>query len=255
MNTSGASSGTRQHSLIGAAAAREQRHIEPPMAECWSKIGVAGDRSCPELEGFIHCRNCPVLAEAARSFFDREPPEGYLETWSEILQTPEEVTESDAVSMLIFRVGREWLSLATPLLVEVTEMKPLHTIPHRRGGVLEGIVNIRGQLQLCVSLMRLLGIDAEPKLAVPQETPSPLLGDTSAKRLLVIEDGEERWVVAVDEVAGVHAVPRSLLRSVPATVGQAGSRHAEALVDWRDPVVGFLDGDRLLEHLRTELSA
>ena len=186
MNTSGASSGTRQHSLIGAAAAREQRHIEPPMAECWSKIGVAGDRSCPELEGFIHCRNCPVLAEAARSFFDREPPEGYLETWSEILQTPEEVTESDAVSMLIFRVGREWLSLATPLLGEVTEMKPLHTITHRRGGVLEGIVNIRGQLQLCVSLMRLLGIDAEPKLAVPQETPSPLLGDTSAKRLLVI---------------------------------------------------------------------
>ena len=157
--------------------------------------------------------------------------------------------------MLIFRVGREWLSLATPLLVEVTEMKPLHTIPHRRGGVLEGIVNIRGQLQLCVSLMRLLGIDAEPKLAVPQETPSPLLGDTSAKRLLVIEDGEERWVVAVDEVAGVHVVPRSLLRSVPATVGQAGSRHAEAPVDWRDTVVGFLDGDRLLEHLRTELSA
>ncbi len=253
MNTSGAS-GSRQHSLIGTAA-HERRHIEPPMAECWSKIGVAGDRSCPELEGFIHCRNCPVLAEAARSFFDREPPEGYLETWSEILQTPEEETESDAVSMLIFRVGTEWLSLATPLLVEVTEMKPLHTIPHRRGGVLEGIVNIRGQLQLCVSLMRLLGIDAEPKLAVPQEPLSPLLGDTSTKRLLVIEDGEERWVVAVDEVAGVHAVPRSLLRSVPATVGQAGSRHAEALVDWRDTVVGFLDGDRLIEHLRAELSA
>lgn len=242
-------------SLIGAASHDQRRHVSPPMDECWSKIGVAGDRSCPELEGFIHCRNCPVLAEAARSFFDREPPEGYLETWSEILQTPEEETEADAVSMLIFRVGREWLSLATPLLVEVTEMKPLHTIPHRQGGVLEGIVNIRGQLQLCVSLTKLLGIDAAPELPVPAPTLAPLAGEGSARRLLVLEDGEERWVIAVDEVAGVHAVPRSRLRSVPATVGQAGSRHAEALVDWRDTVVGFLDGDRLLDHLRTELSA
>lgn len=241
--------------LIGSSTSRSRRHISPPMEECWSKIGVAGDRSCPELESFIHCRNCPVLAEAARTFFDREPPEGYLETWSEILQTPEEETESDAVSMLIFRVGREWLSLATPLLIEVTEMKPLHTIPHRRGGVLEGIVNIRGQIQLCVSLAKLLSIDVASEINVPQDSLSSLTGEGSAKRLLVIEDGEERWVIAVDEVAGVHAVPRSQLRSVPSTVGHAGSRHAEALVDWRDTVVGFLDGDRLLEHLRTELSA
>lgn len=241
--------------LIGSGIRDPRRHIDPPMDECWSKIGVAGDRSCPELEGFIHCRNCPVLAEAARSFFDREPPEGYLETWSEILQTPEEETESDAVSMLIFRVGREWLSLATPLLVEVTEMKPLHTIPHRRGGVLEGIVNIRGQLQLCVSLPKLLGIETAPELSVPEPELPSLISDVSAQRLLVLEDGEERWVIAVDEVAGVHSVPRSHLRSVPSTVGQAGSRHAEALVDWRDTVVGVLDGNRLLDHLRTELSA
>lgn len=241
--------------LIGSGLRDPRRHIEPPMDECWSKIGVAGDRSCPELEGFIHCRNCPVLAEAARSFFDREPPDGYLETWSEILQTPEEETESDAVSMLIFRVGREWLSLATPLLVEVTEMKPLHTIPHRRGGMLEGIVNIRGQLQLCVSLPKLLGIDTTPDLNIPQPAVTSLAGEGSARRLLVLEDGDERWVIAVDEVAGVHAVPRSHLRSVPSTVGHAGSRHAEALVDWRETVVGFLDGDRLLEHLRAELSA
>lgn len=235
-------------------AADDRPRIEPPMAECWTKIGVAGDRSCPELERFIHCRNCPVMAEAARGFFDREAPEGYLETWGEILQTPEEATDPDAVSMLIFRVGREWLSLSTLVLVEVTEMKPLHTIPHRRGGVLEGIVNIRGQLQLCVSLPRLLGIDVHqadrPVPVIDESEPS---GGTSA-RLLVIEDREDRWVIAVDEVAGVHSVPRSQLRAVPSTVGQAGSRHAEALVDWRDTVVGFLDADRLLEHLRAELS-
>ena len=29
-------------------------------------IGVSGDRSCPELNSHIHCRNCPVFAGAAR---------------------------------------------------------------------------------------------------------------------------------------------------------------------------------------------
>ncbi len=32
----------------------------------------------PELSSFIHCRNCPVFAAAARTFFDRPAPEGYL---------------------------------------------------------------------------------------------------------------------------------------------------------------------------------
>ena len=30
--------------------------------DCWNRIGVNGDRSCPELTSFVHCRNCPVFA-------------------------------------------------------------------------------------------------------------------------------------------------------------------------------------------------
>ena len=51
-------------------------------SDCWHRIGVSGDRSCPELNAFIHCRNCPVFAAAARTFFDRPAPEGYLADWS-----------------------------------------------------------------------------------------------------------------------------------------------------------------------------
>src|ERR1700733_11671904 len=54
----------------------------PGDSDCWNHIGVAGDRSCPELETFIHCRNCPVFSAAARTFFDRPAPEGYLAGWS-----------------------------------------------------------------------------------------------------------------------------------------------------------------------------
>ena len=57
------------------------RHM-PGQDDCWNKIGISGDQSCPELKTFIHCRNCPVFAAAARTFFDRAAPEGYLAEWS-----------------------------------------------------------------------------------------------------------------------------------------------------------------------------
>ena len=52
-------------------SAPRSRVVMQPQPECWRTIGIAGDKTCPELATFIHCRNCPVLAEAARTFFER----------------------------------------------------------------------------------------------------------------------------------------------------------------------------------------
>ncbi|NDC54498.1 MAG: purine-binding chemotaxis protein CheW [Planctomycetia bacterium] len=224
---------------------KDSAPVKAPVEECWRRIGVAGDRSCPELATFIHCRNCPVLAEAARTFFDREPPQGYLEAWSRIIEEPETPPDPDAASVLVFRLGREWLALPTSALVEITTLRPLHRMPHRAAGVLEGLVNIRGQLQLCASLPALLGLDpAAPGLAAE---PAP------AARLLVLERPEGaargRWVFRVDEVAGVHRVARATLRAVPSTVSQSGGHYSQALFDWQDRSVGLLDAARLCDGL------
>src|SRR5271170_8084723 len=92
----------------------------PGQGDCWNKIGVSGDQSCPELKSFIHCRNCHVFAAAARTFFDRPAPEGYLAGWSRWLTGSAEQgvhgkgnsdDENDAqfhvatVGILIFRLG------------------------------------------------------------------------------------------------------------------------------------------------------
>ena len=61
---------------------------KPGEGDCWRHIGVSGDRTCPELSTFIHCRNCPVFAAAAKTFFDRAAPEGYLADWSRWLVGP-----------------------------------------------------------------------------------------------------------------------------------------------------------------------
>lgn len=231
--------------------------VEAPMPECWRIVGVTGDRSCPELERFIHCRNCPVLAEAARTFFDRNAPPGYLDAWREILEEPAAAADTETTSVLVFRLDREWFALPATVLVEVTPVRPLHRIPHRAGGGLAGLVNIRGQLQLCMSLHALVGLTGGPGTA-PAGNAAAHVGDPGAARMLVVErageTGIERWVIGADEVAGVHRLARSAVRAVPSTVSQAQARCATALFEWQDRTVGLLDEGRLFDGLRDMVS-
>ena len=144
------------------------------------------------------------------------------------------------------------------LLVEVTPVRPIHTVPHRGGTALAGLVNIRGELRLCLSLHSVLGLAGGPQAparetgAGPAATPGTEAD--AVPRLLVLERpgqrAAERWVVGVDEVAGVQRVPRATLRPVPATVSQATARCSTALFAWRDRDVAVLDDERLFEALR-----
>ncbi len=234
---------------------RTPSSLEAPMPECWRIIGVSGDRSCPELQAFIHCRNCPVLADAAREFFDREAPDGYLDSWQAILEEPAEPAEHADTSVLVFRVALEWLALPSAVLVEVTPSRTLHTVPHRAGTALAGLVNIRGQLQLCVSFHKILGLSGGPAGGA-QPTGEPSEG---TPRLIVLErcepQGTERWVLGVDDVAGVHRVGRGDLRPVPSTVSQAAARCSSALFDWQGRTVALLDESRLFDALRDMVSS
>ena len=230
-------------------ASSHTRSVTAPMENCWRIVGVSGDRSCPELTTFIHCRNCPVLAAAARRFFDRAAPEGYIASWQELLEQPVVPTAGDATSVLVFRLGGEWLALPTTVLVEVTTPRQVHRLPHRSGTVLAGITNVRGQLQLCIWLGGLLGLAetaAQPPLCDP------------AARLIVVERttarGPERWAFGVDEVAGVHSIPRAALRNAPATVRGTVVRATVALFPWHDRTVGLLDETRLLDGISGMIS-
>ncbi len=208
----------------------------PVIDDCWNRIGVAGDRSCPELPAHIHCRNCPVFSNAARSLFDRPAPEGYLKEWTAALTTAVHAAEDDFASLFIFRLGDEYLGLKTPLLVEVTPRRPIHHVPHRSNAVFRGLVNIRGQLQLCLSLHGLLGLQTN---------------DDGSAFLAVMEDRSERWVFLADEVLGVHRVPRSALRKVPGTLANPLTSFTQAVFTWEDRHVGYLEEHRLLSAFRS----
>lgn len=210
--------------------------------DCWNRIGISGDRSCPELLAVIHCRNCPVYGSAARAFFERPAPEGYVEEWTRLLAEPEEPTLSDDVSVLIFRLGSEWLALRTRVVVEVTAPRPVHRIPHRSDATLVGMVNLRGQLHLLVSLQGLLGVEQTQAAGGPPREAS--------RRLVVIRHAGDTWVFAAEEVRGVKRFNRSELSPVPSNLANPAYSFTQSVILWKDHSLGFLDDQRVFGTLR-----
>ncbi len=215
--------------------------------ECWNEIGIAGDRSCPELVRHVHCHNCPVFASAGQRLLDGAPPPGYLDDVRERLAARPEVVERDVHSVLVFRMGDEWLALPVQVIVEVHPLRPVHRIPHR-GGLLAGLVNIRGELELCVRLGQLLAITSETETAQSgTNKPSGIRADeeNSPARLLVVQMNGRRWIFPVDEVDQVRRFAASDLTEVPATLSRFSGRLSRGIFSLQERTVGYLDESRL----------
>ena len=228
--------------------------------DCWNKIGVTGDRSCPELLKHVHCRNCPVFTSAGQRLFERDLPAGHLAEWTKRLAEPEVVAERGTVSVLIFRVGEEWLAIDIGLLVEIGELRPIHTIPNRSNEVLVGLVSIRGELELCLSLGGLLGIAMQypPNIAKSAATESShhrvADRDRITARLMVVSRAGRRWVFQVDEVEGVARFTPAELTNVPSTVSGSATSFAKGIFWRNERRIGFLDEVRLFETFERSLT-
>ena len=208
--------------------------------DCWNTIGVRGDSSCKELVQHVHCRNCPVYSSAAAHLLDREPTADYIAHWTEQARQAKQSAEQAAMSVLVFRVRSERLALPTKALTEIASVRPIHSIPHRRDGVVLGLANIRGELLVCLSLHEMLSVQ-KPSDDVAEKQ------DTAAGRFLVIQRDGMRAVCPVDEVHGIERVLESDLGPVPATVRGAAATYTRALLNWRTHTVGLLD-EQVLFH-------
>ena len=204
-----------------------------------------GDASCPQLKAHVHCRNCPTYSAAAVALLDRDLPADHLADWSSHFAQGKEVHELEADSIFIFRIGAEWLALPAWVFNEVAELRAIHSLPHRRGGVMLGLANVRGELLICVSLGKVLGLE-EPVPARPQAR--------ADRRLLVISREDRRMVFPVDQVHGIHRSDRRELRAAPATVAKAAANYIKAVLRWRDKTVGCLDEQMIFHTLERGLA-
>ncbi|MES2255418.1 MAG: chemotaxis protein CheW [Pseudomonadota bacterium] len=215
--------------------------------DCWNKIGVYGDASCKELKQNTHCRNCPIYSAAAVSLLDRDLPAGYLSEWSDHFAQSRVTKELDTHSVFIFRIGGEWLAFPTLALDEVTELRSIHSLPHQRSGITLGLANMRGELLICVSLGKMLGLEKP-------DSPKREQGGAVHKHLMVIGHGGHRVVFPIDEAHGIRRYHSRELKAVPATIAKAAASYTKAMLPWRNRAVGCLDDELVLHTLNRSVA-
>lgn len=203
--------------------------------DCWNRIGVHGDKQCPLLERHIHCRNCEVYASAATRLLDR-----YALLQDEQAQAPLREDGGPRRSMLLFRLGEEWLALATACLAEVAPLQPVHSLPHQRSRVLQGVANVRGALVPCLSLVDLLGVERLPRTEE---------GARVMPRMLILAAEGGAVVLPVDEVDGIHGLDPARLE-----VEQQAGPFTAAVLQWRGRSVRVLDERQILSAVTRSLS-
>jgi chemotaxis-related protein WspD len=223
----------------------ETTRIIETEAPCWSRIGIDGDGSCPELVAAIHCRNCHVYADAGRTLLDRPGSNDYRVEWATRLAAEAEFQKRAKHSVVIFSLQSELLALPTTIFNEVAAMREIRRVPGALSKLLLGLVNIRGELHLCVSLHALLSLG-------PTERPSSSAGGSG--RLLLMQKGGETWAFPVDEVHGTYRCNLESLSPPPATVGKSLVRFSRGTMDWEGKSVGCLDETAVFNALKGSMA-
>jgi chemotaxis-related protein WspD len=215
---------------------------EQAIDDCWNRIGVRGDKSCPLLAEHIHCRNCSVYAAAAVRLLDRYSlgqQEGVALQYSELRGKVE------SRSLLIFRLADEWLALATRCLVEVAPLQPVHSLPHQRSRALLGVANVRGALVACLSLSELIGVDPESVVAsTARITP----------RMLILAAENGSVVVPVDEVDAIHRIDLAQIEAGESPSVVAGARFTRAVMQFKGRSLRVLDDELLMSAVTRSLT-
>jgi chemotaxis-related protein WspD len=216
------------------------KRLNKKIRDCWNIEGVwgASPEKCEKLHEVTHCRNCEVFEQAARLVFENRPPAGYKQEWSENIRFPQESQESDQVSGIVFRIHDEWFLLDVKCFEKVSDVRPVHCIPHNEDSFVDGLVNIDGAIRLCFSLSDLLGV-----------TRSDVDGVTGGmkvfKRFIVTSIEGSGYVFQADEVKGVERFFKDDLLSTPASYVDSMKGLVPAVINSEIGMLNMLDHQRI----------
>lgn len=210
---------------------------------CWNHCGTFGDGSCGELAHFIHCHNCPRYESAATLLLDRPVPPVYRDECTRQLALPCAKREPIAGSLILFRIGSDWLALPTRCFQEIGECRPIHSLPHQRKFIL-GLANVRGELLLCVSLSHFLGLGSLPDRKSLR---------TAYSRLLVMNWNGSRLCFPTHEVQGPRRFSLDDLKPAPASITRACAGLSSRVLQCEKQFVNLLEANLLCAALNRSL--
>ena len=212
---------------------------EMSLDDCWNRIGVwsQDNASCPELEHYIHCRNCKRYSAAGRQVLERPAPDEYRQQWARRFTDTEQPNESETNSALLFRLGDEWLAIDSTYVNEIIQVRSIHSLPHRTNNLVKGLINVRGELKLCVSIGSILQLERAREV---YSSDHEIL-----ERMIFIEKDAQGFVFPVSEVHGIHHYSDNVIQAVPTTVAKAKNSFTTSILPWNNQHVGILDHELL----------
>ncbi len=172
---------------------------------------------------------------------EKAVPAEYLAHWSKAYSQPNPAKASKHYSVVVFRLGLEWFALPALHCQSIENRSSIHSIPRYTNRLLLGMVNIRGTLQLCFSIERLLHValdrcESGANIAV-------------YKRLLVLAYNQQNYVFPVDEVGGIERIDDARLENPPATLTQRQAEFLKGVIKTEKKRIALLDSTRLFPAL------
>ena len=189
-------------------------------------------------------------ASAVAQLLGRAPDSDALSRATGEVATKAEDLRALTRSLFVFRLRGEWLGLPAAIVDEVLEPRPIHSLPHRREGLVRGLVNVRGQLTVCVALESLLQIDAAR--ADPERSAAGA-ASVLGRRLVVLSMQDQRLAFESDEVHGAHRYDPALVGEVPGTVALASAAFSTGVLAMQARSVGLLDDGLMLSAINRRL--
>ena len=175
--------------------------------DCWNRIGIwrKGSDICSKLEKEIHCHNCDIYKKAGLELLDRKLPDNYKQNNTLAFSVKKENTKTKSESLLVFSSLTEWYALDTAVLDEICAYQPVHRIPHNPCSFIAGLVNIRGEIEACLSLTNLFNLKS-------QDIPK------TVSKLIVIQLEAGRFAIPADEISGIFKFDTADILPPPVSV-------------------------------------
>ncbi len=206
--------------------------------KCWDSIGVFGAGICELLDDYHHCKNCPIYALGGRHLLEREISPEMIHEWTSIISLPKEHESVDKTSLVIFRIADEWLGINTNIFQEAVVNKFVHFVPSRTNDYLHGIINVNGELLMCISFAKLINLPAVMTESVNSK-------EKVFRNILIIFDKNYRFAFPADEFFGVASLSREEMTKPPLTVSKADNTISSSLIIHNGKTIVLIDDKKM----------
>ena len=203
--------------------------------ECRNVIGIWGDRSCSELRALDHCHNCPVYTSLGRRVLDQVLELDYHNRDDD--KDTEAVAPDQRLSLLVLRIGSDWLGFDTARIREIVVPTEPHPVPHRLKPGFRGLVTVRGHIHPCVDMGVLLGCDSAQTIS-------------ASPRMVLIADDNGCFAFVADEVDNLYVIAKSHITAPPISIRDATPSYITGMVRLAERDTAILDEEFLLHALK-----